>query len=104
MLLAKYLVNSRLATEKQIFLAANGMNKDKLSHAWLVVGDVIVDITAFQFDDFITDVVIFPKQSEFHRQFKRVTVYSYDSFMTNLAPDYEKKFSETFKNIVKALT
>jgi len=101
MLLAKYLVDINLATENEIFLSANGMNKDNVSHAWLVVGDLIVDITAFQFDESINNV-IFAKNSEFHSHFEGAELFRYDSFM-DMAPAYEKDFSKTFKNIMESL-
>ena len=72
------------------------MNERDTSHAWLLIGDVIVDITAFQFDDSINSV-IFNKDSEFHSQFKGATSYPYDSFMTDL----KKEVFETYAKIVE---
>jgi len=39
-----------------------------ISHAWLELGDIIIDITADQFDD-CSERIIVAKESEFHNRF-----------------------------------
>ena len=58
------------------FLESNGFQVEYVSglrypqwHAWLEWRDYIVDITAYQFEDEITDKIIITKNKSFHSEF-----------------------------------
>src|SRR5690349_7985620 len=68
LLLAKYLENCGLGAFDYVCgeLRKNG---DFQSHAWLQKEDLIIDITADQFDD-ISEVVLITKDNSWHKKFK----------------------------------
>jgi hypothetical protein len=98
MVLTEYLISSGSIPKEKIFLVANG-KKDGLSHAWLIVDEKIVDLTAYQFDEKI-NAVIFPSDSDFHLQFKETQHYPYDGFISNLSLEAKKDLEKTLEIIV----
>lgn len=73
-LLARFLEENGYKSVNLIHGARGGRSKELNSHDWLLVDDMIVDITADQFDwkGYINDPVIVVKESEFHSTFKQV--------------------------------
>ena len=66
LILAKYLHAKRFG----IPYIVCGYNDTHSSHAWIIMDDWIIDITADQFDE-ITEKVIVTKNSKFHDLFNR---------------------------------
>ena len=73
-LLAEYLEESGYTNVNLIHGSQGGLKKELQSHDWLLVGSIIVDITADQFDWKVYDnlSVIVSEKSEFHASFDQV--------------------------------
>jgi len=99
-LLAKYLVTTGVVPENLVFLSADGTTEDSVKHTYLLVDDLILDITISQYDTSISKV-LFNKDSKLHTRFKRPKLYEYSSFISNISPEHEKVFSETLRRLKK---
>lgn len=81
-LLSQYIEDN---TKKRCLYVA-GEKSDGFSHAWLVVGKFIVDITADQFLDCSQQVIV-TKNSMWHKQFKKI-----NSHIVNIDAYQEQSF------------
>jgi len=71
MLLAAYLSDNGITGAKLIHGSQGGNNAELRSHDWLQIGNVVLDITADQFNDtgYANDSIICCENSEFHNSF-----------------------------------
>ena len=76
-----------------------GKNANEKWHAWLEYNDLIIDITADQFNEIKDKVMIIPKSSELHNSYKYERKYQIinESILTGQAE------SEVYKILTKCL-
>lgn len=75
-----------------------GNNKDRYSHAWLLQDQLIIDITADQFNE-IEQKVTVTDSSEWHKTFKTKLVSIADF---SVYDDYSKAVLQDAYNVIKS--
>ncbi|HJP19404.1 MAG TPA: hypothetical protein QF468_12215 [Nitrospinota bacterium] len=96
MLLTKYLLESDLINKENVLLCANGENQNKISHAWLIIDGIVVDITSDQFNE-VDQIVIIAEKYEFHKKFTGTNTFKFNSYMKINNKRYEQKFLKTYE-------
>ena len=82
-------------------LGFRGTGEDHHSHAWLVVDGIIVDITADQFEEISTTVVV-SRSSAFHDLFELEHGHTSNYRDYNMVHNYPS-LPSTYRDIVQAM-
>lgn len=101
-LLAAYLADHGFPGALRVQGASGGANEELASHVWLLLDEIIVDITADQFEEYGLDPVICTSASNFHDSFSIEEELEPADFRLRFAadPSWKAKFQRAYDDLL----
>lgn len=100
-LLARYLHENGFDKLQYVYGWRNFSSKNRFSHGWLQIGDLIVDITADQFE-LVNSSILVTFDRSFYLQFLPHRFFDYDSYM-KFNESYQTRHDEMYDSITSLI-